>query len=90
MADVLVVSARQLGHPVASFVPVVTGDRTLHGPSVVIPRVAVSQHYPNRVRTFRVICSICGSRPASPWAQSVDPDVITVEPASVVYAPSTA
>lgn len=46
--------------------------------------------YPNRVSTFRVICSICGSRPASPWAQSVDPDVTTVAPALFVYAPSTA
>ena len=46
--------------------------------------------YPNRVSTFRVICSICGSRPASPCAQSVDPDVTTVAPASFVYAPSTA
>jgi hypothetical protein len=27
---------------------------------------SVSQLYPNRVSTFRVICSICGSRPASP------------------------
>ena len=35
VADVLVVSARQLGHPVASFVPVIAGDRSLHGPSVV-------------------------------------------------------
>lgn len=27
---------------------------------------SVSLLYPNRVSTFRVICSICGSRPASP------------------------
>ena len=46
--------------------------------------------YPNRVSTFRVICSTCGSRWASPCAQSVDPDVTTVAPASLVYAPSTA
>ena len=48
------------------------------------------QLHPNRVNTFRVICSICWSRPASPWAQSVDPDVTTVAPALFVYAPSTA
>ena len=46
--------------------------------------------YPSRVSTFRVICSTCGSRPASPCAQSVDPDVTTVAPAVFVYAPSTA
>jgi len=40
--------------------------------------------YPNRVKTFRVICSICRSRPASPCAQSVDPDVTTVAPAPFV------
>ena len=36
-----------------------------------------------RVRTLRVICSIWGSRPARPWAQSVEPDVTTVAPAVV-------
>jgi hypothetical protein len=45
---------------------------------------------PSRVSTFRVICSTCRSRPASPCAQSVDPEVTTVAPASFVYAPSTA
>ncbi len=34
VADVLIVSACQLGHPVASFVLVVAGDRSLHGSSV--------------------------------------------------------
>ena len=48
------------------------------------------QSYPNLVSTFRVICSICGSLPASPWAQSVDPDVTTVAPDLFVYAPRTA
>jgi hypothetical protein len=34
---------------------------------VLPPRAAVSvAHYPSRVSTFRVICSICGSRPANP------------------------
>ncbi len=36
VVDVLVVPARQLGHPVANLVLVVAGDRSLHGPSVVI------------------------------------------------------
>ncbi len=39
---------------------------------------------PRRVSTFRVICSIWGSRAARPWAQSVDPDVTTVAPAPFV------
>ena len=42
------------------------------------------QPFPRRLSTFRVICSICGSRPANPCAQSVDPDVMTVAPALFV------
>lgn len=51
----------------------------LHGDP---PRRAVN--YPRRVRTFRVICSTRGSRAARPCAQSVEPEVITVAPASFV------
>ena len=50
----------------------------------------MSRGQPNCVSTFRVICSICGSRAARPCAQSVDPDVITLAPASFEYAPNTA
>ena len=39
---------------------------------------------PSRSSTFRVICSICGSRPARPWAQSVLPEVTTTPPAAEV------
>ena len=49
-----------------------------------------SNPYPSFVKTLRVICSIRGSRSARPCAQSVDPDVRTVAPASFVYVPSTA
>jgi hypothetical protein len=37
-----------------------------------------------------VICSTCGSRPARPWAQSVQPEVTTVPPAADVHVPRTA
>ena len=37
-----------------------------------------------RSSTVAVICSTWGSRPANPWAQSVQPDVTTVPPEGVV------
>jgi len=45
--------------------------------------------YPSLVSTLRVICSICDRVRSRPWAQSVDPDVRTVAPASFVYVPNT-
>src|SRR5437868_14066262 len=40
------------------------------------------------LRVMSLIRGLPGS--ARPWAQSVEPDVMTVAPASFVYAPSTA
>ena len=45
-------------------------------------------HFPSRSRTLRVMRSTIGSRPRSPWDQSVEPQVNTVPPR--VYVPSTA
>ncbi|MDZ7732799.1 MAG: hypothetical protein U5R31_06480 [Acidimicrobiia bacterium] len=56
----------------------------------VEPRVGRQLPAARRSRTLRVICSICGSRPARPWAQSVDPEVTTVPPPGFVYEPRTA
>ncbi len=51
MADVLVVAARQLGHPVTDVVLVIAGDRLLHDPSVPTDLIARSadRHYVSRL-----------------------------------------
>jgi AcrR family transcriptional regulator len=63
-----------------------TSDRSIAAVAteVIIGALATVAGQPRLSSTFAVMRSICGSRPARPCAQSVEPDVTTVPPAADV------